>query len=162
MFPGDVLQTVEVSITSSPFGGTSYFDQVVAFTQTGCVTNSAGYNICLETGSFTVSNLPAGTFWINLQNATVPNGDPVYWDENSGVGCTGSGCPSQAEESGLGTIPSESFTVEGSCGYPPCPVCVSDQPQDGFKIIHDFNTAEHRRNFTPRSRCKRAILCPRW
>ena len=30
--PGDVLQSAEVSITSSEFGGTSYFDQTVSFT----------------------------------------------------------------------------------------------------------------------------------
>jgi len=30
----------------------------------------------------------AGTYWINLQNATVGNGDAVYWDENDGMGCT--------------------------------------------------------------------------
>ena len=26
-------------------------------------------------------------YWLNLQNATSAGGDPVYWDENSGVGC---------------------------------------------------------------------------
>ena len=53
------------------------------------------------------------TYWLNLQNATVPSGDPVYWDENSGAGCGGSGCPSSASESALGTIPSEAFTIGG-------------------------------------------------
>jgi hypothetical protein len=33
MLPGDVLTSVELSITSSEFGGTSYFDQVVSITQ---------------------------------------------------------------------------------------------------------------------------------
>jgi hypothetical protein len=35
----------------------------------------------------------------------VNNGDPIYWDENSG--------PSSASESEVGTIPSESFTILG-------------------------------------------------
>ena len=53
------------------------------------------------------------TYWLNLQNAVVPSGDPVYWDENSGAGCKSSGCPSKASESAVGTIPSEAFTING-------------------------------------------------
>jgi hypothetical protein len=30
------------------------------------------------------------------------------------VGCTSPGCPSQAQASGIGTIPSETFTLEGT------------------------------------------------
>jgi len=108
MFPGDVLQSAEVSITSDEFGGTTYFDQVVNFTQSGCVSNQYGYDVCSETGTWADVNLPAGQYWLNLQNATVANGDPVYWDENSG--------PSQASESAIGTIPSESFTILGGGG----------------------------------------------
>ena len=62
-----------------------------------------------------VSTISGTTYWLNLQNAAVPSGDPVFWDENSGVGCGGTGCPSQASESALGTIPSEAFTIT-SCG----------------------------------------------
>ena len=35
----------------------------------------------------------------------------MYWDENSGVGCQSPGCPSQAQENTLGTIPSEAFSL---------------------------------------------------
>ncbi len=49
-------------------------------------------------------NLAAGTYWMNLQNAVVSNGDPVYWDENSG--------PSTATENN-GTLPAESFSILG-------------------------------------------------
>jgi PEP-CTERM motif len=103
--PGDVLQSAEVSITSSEFGGTSYFDQTVSFTQSGCVANQYGYNVCTESGTFTGPSLNAGTYWLNLQNASVNTGDPVYWDENSG--------PSSGSENSIGTIPSESFTLLG-------------------------------------------------
>jgi hypothetical protein len=103
--PGDILQSAEVSITSSEFGGTSFFDGVVNFTQTGCAGNQIGFNVCTETGSFSGPSLNAGTYWLNLQNAVVNTGDPIYWDENSG--------PSQASENMLGTIPSESFTLSG-------------------------------------------------
>src|SRR5271155_3343864 len=42
MAPGDVLVNAEVSITSSENGGSSYFDQTVSFTQSGCVGNQYG------------------------------------------------------------------------------------------------------------------------
>ena len=112
--PGDTLTSAELSITSSPFSGTSYFDQTVNFTQGSCTVNEYGYNVCTETASFSGPTLNAGTYWVNLQNASVPSGDPAYWDENSGVGCTGTGCPSQADENEVGTIPSESFTILGN------------------------------------------------
>src|SRR5271165_6092017 len=101
VFSGDVLQTVEISITSSEFGGTTYSDQVVNFTQSGCSGNQYGFNICTETSSnFGPVNIAAGTYWVNLSNAVVNTGDPIYWDENSGVGCGGQGCPSEASETG--------------------------------------------------------------
>ena len=49
-----------------------------------------------------------------MQNAILPSGDPVYWDENSGVGCQSPGCPSQAQANTVGTIPSEAFTLLGA------------------------------------------------
>jgi hypothetical protein len=58
--------------------------------------------------------VPGGTYWLNLQNAVTTFGDPVYWDENSGVGCTSPGCPSSASQNQVGTIPSETFTIFGS------------------------------------------------
>ena len=105
LFPGDVLQSAEVSITDAEFGGNTFFDGVVNFTQSGCVGNQYGFNVCTETGSFTDTNLAGGTYWLNLQNASVNTGDPIYWDENSG--------PSQASENSVGTIPSEAFTLTG-------------------------------------------------
>lgn len=106
--PGDVLQNAELSITSSEFGGTTYFDQTLTFTQSGCVSNQYGYNVCTESSAFFGSvALNSGTYWVDMSNAVVNTGDPVYWDENSG--------PSSASDNTLGTIPSESFTVLGGC-----------------------------------------------
>ena len=107
LFPGDVLQSAEVSVTSSEFGGTTYFDGVVNFAQSGCATNQYGFNVCNESGYFNGVYLNAGTYWLSLQNAVINSGDPVYWDENSG--------PSLASDNTLGTIPSESFTILGGC-----------------------------------------------
>ncbi|MFZ0315118.1 MAG: PEP-CTERM sorting domain-containing protein [Candidatus Korobacteraceae bacterium] len=106
LFPGDTLTSAELSITSGENGGTSYFDQTVTFTTVSCSSNQFGYNVCNENTVFNGPTLNSGTYWLNLQNASVPSGDPVYWDENSG--------PSSASESSVGTIPSESFTVLGS------------------------------------------------
>jgi len=104
-FPGDVLINAEVQITSSEFGGTTFTDQIVSFTQSGCSTNQYGFNVCTETGSLSPVNLAAGTYWLNIDNAVVNNGDPIYWDENSGA--------SSASENSVGTIPSEAFTILG-------------------------------------------------
>ncbi|MGA7462668.1 MAG: choice-of-anchor tandem repeat GloVer-containing protein [Candidatus Korobacteraceae bacterium] len=138
LFPGDTLTTTELSITSEPNGGTSYFDQTVNFTQGTCTTDQYGYNVCAESTTFNGLMLNAGTYWMNLQNASVPSGDPVYWDENSGAGCMSPGCPSQADNNSVGTIPSESFTLEGNptC-YPNCPpTCY--QSGGNLQIIDSF------------------------
>jgi hypothetical protein len=106
LFPGDILGTAEMSITSQENGGTSYFDQTLNFTQSGCVPNQFGFNVCTESTTFSGPTLNAGTYWVNLQNTSIPNGDPAYWDENSG--------PSSASENTAGSIPSEAFTVLGT------------------------------------------------
>ena len=108
MIPGDTLQSAELSITSQEFGGTSYFDQVVNFTQSNCAGNSYGYNVCQEDATFNGPGLSNGTYWIGLDNAISAEGQPVYWDENSG--------PSSASENSIGTIPTESCTVLGRTG----------------------------------------------
>jgi hypothetical protein len=104
-FPGDVLLNAEVQITSAEFGGTTFFDGIVSFTQSGCSGNQYGFNVCTESGSLPGISLGAGTYWLNLDNAVVNDGDPIYWDENSG--------PSSASENSVGTVPSESFTILG-------------------------------------------------
>ncbi len=50
-------------------------------------TNQYGYDIDKIAVSVLDTPCSHGTYWLNLQNAAVPSGDPVYWDENSGVGC---------------------------------------------------------------------------
>jgi PEP-CTERM motif-containing protein len=118
-FPGDVMQTVDFSITATEngtgVGGTRNVSDIYIS------TNQYGYDV--DTISFNTGGVPlsAGTYWLNLANATVPSGDPVYWDENSGAGCQSSGCPSSASESSVGTIASEAFTVTGSSPTTPEP-----------------------------------------
>jgi len=114
LFPEDTLTSAEVVFTSMENGGTTFFDQVVPFTGSGCKMNQYGYNVCDETGIFNGPTLPNGTYWLNLENASVPSGDPVYWDENSGIGCTSPGCPSEPSENSVGSIESEAFTMLGN------------------------------------------------
>ena len=135
LLPGDTLESAELSLTSSPNGGTSYFDQNVNFTQSGCINNPLGYNVCTVSVSFTGPTLNAGTYWVNLQDGFVNTGDPVYWDENSGAGCESEGCPSQAYQNNLGTIPSESFSMQGYSNLPP-PSCF--QPEGNLRVLYNL------------------------
>jgi hypothetical protein len=137
LFPGDVLQNVEIRIGTSPYDG-SVSDQVVNFSQSNCVGNQYGFNVCTESGTLGTSvDLAAGTYWVTLQNANVNTGDPIYWDENSGF--------SSAFESSVGTIPSEAFTLLGNAATTSTtyqqPVCIPEQ--DGaFNVIHDFTGSD--------------------
>ncbi|HEY1732148.1 MAG TPA: PEP-CTERM sorting domain-containing protein [Terriglobales bacterium] len=116
--PGDVLQSAEVSITSDVLGGTTYFDQDITFTASGCFVNNVNYEVCTETGLFHGPMLNGGTYWLNLQNAITADGNPAYWDQNDGIGCNSPGCPSMASNGGVmdSTIPSEAFSVLGTPG----------------------------------------------
>jgi len=123
LFPGDTVTSVDWSITDSEFGRCPSDDCLGNGTASGAnltdkfiSSNQYGYNIDLITASINVA-VPQGVeLWLNLANASVASGDPVYWDENSGAGCTGDMCPSSASESALGTIPSEAFTIGGGSG----------------------------------------------
>jgi PEP-CTERM motif len=115
--PGDTLTSVDYSVTSGENSGTVYGSGTAsgaALVDKFISTNQYGYDIDKITYSGAEIALVTGTtYWLNLQNATVPSGDPVYWDENSGAGCGGTGCPSKASESSVGTIASEAFTING-------------------------------------------------
>jgi hypothetical protein len=122
-YPGDVLTSVDWSITSQPVGGTVYgsgtasgknlTDQFISINQYSYDIDQitvTGLNVALSSGT---------TYWLNLQNAMVPSGNPVYWDENSGAGCKGDdgmggGCPSIASSGGVGTDPAEAFDINGT------------------------------------------------
>src|SRR5271166_1879209 len=121
-FPGDTLSSVQWSITSGENSGTVFGSGTASganLTDKMISTNQFGYDIDIITVSgLNVSTVAGTTYWLNLQNAAVPSGDPVFWDENSGAGCTGTGCPSQASESSVGTIASEAFTIATGTSTP--------------------------------------------
>ena len=116
LIPGDTLTSVEFQIGAAAFGN-ELLDQTLNVTATNCFLNHLGYNVCDEFANLNGGGLSigAGTYWLTLSNASVPSGDPAYWDMNSGVGCQSPGCPSLAQENTIGTIPSEAFSIHGPC-----------------------------------------------
>jgi hypothetical protein len=119
---GDTLSSVQWSITSGENSGTVFGSGTASGANLSdwfISTNQFGYDIDKISVTGLSVGVNAGTYWLNLQNAAVPSGDPVFWDENSGQGCSGNGCPSSASESSVGTIASEAFTIHGgSLGLP--------------------------------------------
>ncbi len=108
-FPGGVMSSVDWSITTQENGGTVLGSGTASganLTDQFISTNQYGYDIDLITVTGLNVELNTGTYWLNLQNAAAPSGDPIFWDENGG--------PSSASESAVGTIPSEAFTIEGT------------------------------------------------
>ena len=120
-FKGDTVLTVGWSVTAQENFGTLYGSGNAAVTSKFISVNQFGYDIVELTATGLNLPLNAGTYWINMQNAVVTNGDPVYWDENNGVGCKGDNgmggnCPSMPSENDSGTILSESFDITGTSG----------------------------------------------
>jgi hypothetical protein len=115
--PGNTLTSLEMQVGSTSFGN-QYKDQVLNPTgHTNLFVNGAGFQVAIYDFAGTpLFEVPGGTYWITLQNAVTATSGPVYWDENSGVGCGSSGCPSSAYENSIGSIPSEAFTITGSAG----------------------------------------------
>ena len=117
------MTTLQWSLTSQENGGTVYGSGVATSAGGTLVSqflsdNQYGYEIDrITVTGLNVNFSSGGTYWLNLQNANNADGDGYYfWDENSGVGCSSPGCPSQASESVVGTIPSESFTINTTGG----------------------------------------------
>jgi hypothetical protein len=117
--PGDNLQTVELSVGSVPYG-TDQFHGTVSASQFSCFTNDYGYEVC-NVAVYLSPSYFDGSLWLSLQNAESSQGSPVYWDQNSGVGCKSAGCPSLALQKPVGLptpaatplVPSEAFTIMG-------------------------------------------------
>ena len=128
-FAGDTLTSVGWEIDSEPLGGTKYGSGTASgsnLTDRFISVNQYGYDIDNITVTGLNVKLASGSYWLGLLNASVPSGNPVYWDENSGIGCGGDdghggGCPSSASSGGVGSDPSEAFTIDGPGGTTPEP-----------------------------------------
>ncbi len=117
VYPGDTLLTVDWVITGMenarpiPYGaGTA------SVTDRYLSSNPYGYSIHEDSVSGLWVQLQPGRYWLTLENATTSSGNPLYWDENSGIGCWGQYCPSFAMASSEGSVPSEAFAVHGCAG----------------------------------------------
>ena len=135
----DLLTTVDISIGSTSFGGTP--QTLTGVTNTFLGMNQYGYALYQADYSFSGGS---GSY-ITLSNACTTSGcsvsNPIYWDENSGVGCTSQGCPSTAYESTIDSIPSEAFSLDGGPPPPPPPLpCF--EPGGNLQVIHDFTGQE--------------------
>ena len=99
--------------------GNDFFDQVVgvSLSSSNCSSNQYGFNVCEESASFNGADLNAGTYWMTLRTRLRQQfGSKLLERELRRRLPRSPGCPSQAAESALGTIPSESFTILGNAG----------------------------------------------
>jgi PEP-CTERM motif len=111
VIPGDTISEVDGSFSDTENGlaGATYSTTKSNIKTPSIIgTNEYGYEVELVTLTGLDINLNAGTYWLNINTALTDQGDPIFWDENSG--------PSMASQSAVGTIPSESFTLQGSNG----------------------------------------------
>lgn len=149
LLPGDSITSVQVSIGSAPFGS-DIFNAGVSVQPSYCFPNQYGYNVCMESGRIqALGRLLTGQqeYWLTLQDANTNNGDPVYWDQNNGAGCQSPGCPSQAEQEGVGTIPSESFSTVDCPFFEQRPATQAKaierprSPTQTFRVLYNFSGA---------------------
>ena len=78
---GDTVTSVDWGVDTIP--GTYTDANVASTTQTFLFTNQYDYDIDQETIPLS-GDYASGTYYINLDNAFVSNGDTVYWDINNG------------------------------------------------------------------------------
>jgi hypothetical protein len=118
-FPGDVPSTVDWSIWNGggPGGGGSKIDFGTGASLTNLDDGLSAFGFQLWTSSFSMPSiaLGAGTYWLELENATLGNGahDFLFWDQNNG--------PSQAWLSGEGFL-----TAATNCAH------LGNGPPSGF------------------------------
>jgi hypothetical protein len=82
-FPGDTLTGIDWAISSTPFGA-AIASGTAATSYNFLSSNGFGYDIAHNVVSIAGVALTAGSYYLNLGNAQVPGGDPIYWDANSG------------------------------------------------------------------------------
>ena len=123
-YPGDTLTSVGWAISSDPAylgNGMVYGSGTATAAESALGDASYGYTLLSETISIPDLALEAGTFWLTLQYASVPNGDPIYWDTNNG--------PSVAWQTSVGNLQGQD-----------CEGC-SDSGSQTFQILGDSFTS---------------------
>jgi len=102
---GDATATVDWSIVENPTAGPILAFGTASVSQQFQFTNGLGYDVNLDSIALPNIVLGPGTYWFELQNAGVSNGDAAYWDMNGG--------PSQVWDSDLGYNPDPSDVAPG-------------------------------------------------
>jgi hypothetical protein len=102
-------QSVQWSITTLPFGGTTIASGTTTLGRSFNQSNTLGQDQwdCNSQSAFGEVPLSAGTYYLQLQNAQNGQGDSIQWGENDGT--------STGWTDGSTQIGSESFTI---AGYP--------------------------------------------
>lgn len=106
---GDAPATVDWAIGSTAGASDLGSGSGISLSNTFLATHAFVYPYSYDdySSSFPVSaTLPAGTYWLTLQNGTTTDAGNLFWDKNSG--------PSSAFDSSLGVIPSEPFQIYGT------------------------------------------------
>ena len=111
-FPGDTTSAVDWAIvTGTPFSAETVVDSGTGASvgNSFLYSNGSGYDVNLS--SFSLGNIPlgAGTYYLELQNAVVTNGDAGYWDINNG--------PSDAYENSIGDVNGYIFPGTNSTAF---------------------------------------------
>jgi hypothetical protein len=118
LWPGDTMTSVQMDIGTSSFGTDQFSGVLIPTGSTDLGLNQYGLDIQQIDFEFPYIDLGGyQPYWLTLSNAVAPSGDPIYWDENSGIGCQSWGCPSTAYQTTNGSIPSEAFTLTGTYCY---------------------------------------------
>ena len=112
-FPGDSSVSVDWSIGTTPFSGST---STAATTGVFDFNNQYGFDVYTESFSTGDVILGPGTYYLTLSDAATAEGNPAYWDMNNG--------PSIAYESAIGNLNgvngagtnSETFDINGTSG----------------------------------------------
>jgi hypothetical protein len=110
-YQSDVISTVFWAVGTTPFAtdvasGTSPVSSVYK----GVDGLYKLYPLYTNTVSGLSVPLAAGTYWLSLTSAGVPNQHPAWWDENDGA--------STAYYNGTSLIGSEAFDINGGSSVP--------------------------------------------
>ena len=103
--PGDTTSQVSWAVLSNNPGVPGYSVLASGDAATTSVfdfSNGVGYDVSTYTISLPSIALDAGTYWFELDNAVVTNGDYTFWDMNGG--------PSQNWDSAMGYNASDQYT----------------------------------------------------
>jgi hypothetical protein len=119
--PDETISTLSWGITTVPDSFSGFIRHGVATVANGQPqTNSLGWSVSEDSFSLGSIHLPAGVYYLVLQNAVAnyqgaPTADAVYWDENNGLSAAWSNIiGSLANYSQAHTSGSESFTIYGA------------------------------------------------